>query len=105
MRNGRFISSKNATIFYRVYGTGKAVVLIHGFGEDGNIWAWLTGKLKNNFHVIVPDLPGSGKSKMLKDNEQISIDDYAEVIVDILKKESLDKCTIIGHSMGGYITL
>jgi len=32
------ISYQNATIFYRITGTGKPVVLVHGFGEDGDIW-------------------------------------------------------------------
>jgi pimeloyl-ACP methyl ester carboxylesterase len=106
MENNRFTSFKNATLFYRVYGTGKAVVLIHGFGEDGSIWNYLAGELKNNFLVIVPDLPGSGRSTFLEaGDEEISMDDYAEVIIHILKKETLDECTIIGHSMGGYITL
>lgn len=107
MENNHFISFNNSKIFYRIYGSGKAVVLIHGFGEDGDIWNYMAEKLKNNFMVIVPDLPGSGKSEILKDDgsEQISIEDYAEVIISVIKKESIDKCTVIGHSMGGYITL
>ena len=105
MERNQFISFRETTIFYRIYGSGKTVVLIHGFGEDGNIWNYLSNKLQNNFSVIIPDLPGSGKSELLKDKEQILIDDYAEVIVHILKKESLNKCTAIGHSMGGYVVL
>ncbi|MEO6453736.1 MAG: alpha/beta hydrolase [Ginsengibacter sp.] len=106
METNQFISFRNSTIFYRVYGSGKAVILIHGFGEDGNIWSYIADKLKNNFLVIVPDLPGTGKSEILEDeNVNVTVDDYAEVIIHILKKESLDDCIIIGHSMGGYITL
>jgi pimeloyl-ACP methyl ester carboxylesterase len=105
---GNFQSAKynNSTIFYRISGTGKPVVLLHGFGEDGNIWNDLAAKLAENFKVIIPDIPGSGKSEILNDDEkQISTDDYAKVIMHILNKENVTTCTIIGHSMGGYITL
>ena len=106
MENHQFIPFKNSTVFYSISGQGKTVVLIHGFGEDGNIWNETVKKLKNNFRVIVPDIPGSGKSTILKDeNTQISIDDYAEVIIHILGNESVTTCAVIGHSMGGYIAL
>ncbi|MDB5223447.1 MAG: hypothetical protein JWN83_2114 [Chitinophagaceae bacterium] len=130
MPNSRLITYKNKSIHYRVFGKGSPVVLIHGFGEDGNIWNGLIKDLQNNFSLIIPDLPGSGKSGMLDGN--ISIEDYAEVIKAILDNE-LQKVfpekvfhsqqsspfplrqlagemegagvTMIGHSMGGYITL
>ena len=103
---------QNKKIFYRTGGQGKPVMLLHGFAEDGNIWNYQLQKLMENFYVIVPDLPGSGKSEMLEG--EISIEDYAEVvkaIVDpeIIKKEKNKSAgnlfTLIGHSMGGYITL
>ena len=99
---------KDATIFYTVSGTGKTVVLIHGFGEDGSIWQEQVNFLKDHFCVIVPDIPGSGNSSFLKD---ANIDIFAEIIKNILdtevQKSSIDKndVTMIGHSMGGYITL
>ncbi|MEP6595192.1 MAG: alpha/beta hydrolase [Ginsengibacter sp.] len=106
MENNKFIPFKNSTIFYRVSGQGKTVVLIHGFGEDGNIWNDIVKKLKNDFRVIVPDIPGSGRSTILKDEDTpILIDDYAEVIIHVLKNEPENNFVIIGHSMGGYIAL
>lgn len=117
----------NKKIFYRVAGNGKPVVLIHGFGEDGNVW-WppptppkeglansqpsLFGNtsLTDKFRFIIPDLPGSGKSEMIDD---MSIEGLAEVIKEILEAEvpkvppsgGFRGACIIGHSMGGYITL
>jgi len=99
-------------IFYRVQGKGKPVVLTHGFAEDSNIWNYQLEKLSEKFYVIVPDLPGSGRSEMLEGN--IRIEDYAEVIKAIIDVEVTGKekdkgvrnlFTLIGHSMGGYITL
>ncbi|MEI9911773.1 MAG: alpha/beta hydrolase [Bacteroidota bacterium] len=51
-------------IFYRVYGNGKPVLLVHGFGETGDVWKNQVEFLKNKFQLIVPDLPGSGQSEI-----------------------------------------
>ena len=76
---------QNKKIFYRTEGKGKPVMLLHGFAEDGNIWNYQLEKLQEKFYVIVPDLPGSGKSEMLEG--EISIEDYAEVIKAIADVE------------------
>jgi len=115
------ITIDNKKIFYNRTGTGGTVVLIHGFGEDGRVWDNQVTYLKNKFKMIVPDLPGSGKSEMVED---MSMEGMADVIKQILDKElsknstsalkghphnmveeSSARVCIIGHSMGGYITL
>ncbi len=107
----KFIKYQKKYIHYKVVGKGKAVIFLHGFGEDGNIWTELITDFKNDYLLIVPDIPGSGQSEMLNEENiiptrrQVSIADYAEVIKGILDKEFIRECTIIGHSLGGYITL
>jgi len=118
---------QNASIFYRSIGVGKPVVLIHGFAEDGEIWNNQLDFLKDHFRLIVPDLPGSGQSELLPN---ANIETYAEIIKQIIDVElqksfipeveestltakntgtfaweSDGLVTIIGHSLGGYITL
>jgi len=93
---------ENKKIIYSTNGTGSPVILVHGFGEDGNVWKNQIDVLKQNFHLIVPDLPGSGKSEMIDD---MSMAGLAEVLHSIIHEEKIDRCTVIGHSMGGYITL
>lgn len=97
----------NKKIFYTIEGNGKPIILVHGFAEDSNIWKYQVEKLKENFLVITPDLPGSGKSEMLEG--KILIEDYAEVVKAIADRELINEnknqFTLIGHSMGGYITL
>ena len=93
---------QSAQIFYRITGSGKPVVLIHGFAEDGEIWNNQIEFLKNHFTLIIPDLPGTGKSEL---NEDMSIEGIAESIKAIIIKENISQAIIIGHSMGGYITL
>jgi pimeloyl-ACP methyl ester carboxylesterase len=94
---------KDLSLFYRIFGNGEPVVLIHGFGEHSAIWGGLTGELSKDYKLIIPDLTGSGRST--GNLETLSMDTMAEHINEILKKENIDKCYIIGHSMGGYITL
>ena len=89
-------------ITYRLYGNGKPVMLIHGFGETGDVWKNQVAFLKDSFQLIVPDLPGSGQSEMIDD---MSMEGMAEVLKLILDKEAINQLSMIGHSMGGYITL
>jgi len=99
------ITYQSSKIFYRTIGNGKPVVLIHGFAEDGNIWKNQIEFLKNHFYLIIPDLPGSGKSTVISRQSAVGIEDYAEVIKAVLDKEEITQCAMAGHSMGGYITL
>lgn len=91
-------------IYYSTVGKGLPVLLLHGFGEDGCVWDAQVDHLKSKFYVIIPDLPGSGRSELLT-GEKRSMDDYAACIYAILQQEKISKCVMIGHSMGGYITL
>jgi pimeloyl-ACP methyl ester carboxylesterase len=95
---------EKANINYSIYGIGKAVVLIHGFAEDSSIWNAQIEFLQNDFLLIVPDIPGSGKSDLIQ-KQHVQISDYAEIIKYILDQEKITTCTMLGHSMGGYITL
>ena len=96
------LSYQNKKTFYRSIGKGKPVMLVHGFGEDGNVWNRQVEYLQDKCYLIVPDLPGSGQSEMIDD---MSMEGLAEVLHSIIHEEQIDKWTVIGHSMGGYITL
>jgi pimeloyl-ACP methyl ester carboxylesterase len=91
-------------IFYDVYGSGTPVVLLHGFAEDSTIWSEQVSFLKQHCLLIVPDIPGSGRSQLLQ-KENVTIEDYADVVNALLAFEQIEKCILIGHSMGGYIAL
>lgn len=93
---------KSKKIVYRTQGEGKPVILVHGFGETSAVWDKQVDFLKKYFRIIVPDLPGSGDSELLDD---MSIEEMAESIHAIIHEENIEQCPVIGHSMGGYITL
>ena len=90
-------------MYYKVTGKGKTVVLIHGFIEEGLMWNDTAKALSKNYKVIVPDLEGFGNSPL--ESKTLSMEKYANDIFELLKKEKVNKCIMLGHSMGGYITL
>ena len=92
---------KKNKIFYRVIGEGAAVVLLHGIPADGDLWCNQFNELAG-FKFIIPDLPGSGSSEMIED---MSLEGMAEVIKILLDAEKISSASLIGHSMGGYISL
>jgi pimeloyl-ACP methyl ester carboxylesterase len=94
----------DTNITYNIYGDGDVVVLLHGFGEDSRIFSTQVETLGKISKIIVPDLPGSGKSDLLKKYD-VAIDDYADCIHALLINEEVTSCKVLGHSMGGYITL
>ncbi|HBD37874.1 MAG TPA: alpha/beta hydrolase, partial [Cupriavidus sp.] len=56
------IQTEGATLYVRVGGSGPAVVLLHGFGDTGDMWAPLAAELARTHTVVVPDLRGMGLS-------------------------------------------
>ncbi len=96
------ISYKNKSVSYRVIGQGNPVVLLHGFAEDKEIWIRQVKALENNYQLIIPDLPGSGGSESTGD---LSMDSMADTIKHILNEEGISETVLIGHSMGGYVSI
>jgi pimeloyl-ACP methyl ester carboxylesterase len=98
----KYFTYQSSQIHYRSIGNGKPVILVHGFAEDGEIWNNQASHLQEKFQLLIPDLPGSGKSELIND---MSMEGMAEVIHSIIHEENIDTCPVIGHSMGGYIAL
>jgi len=101
MKNMIEFSGKN--IHYQVSGEGKALVLLHGFIESLDIWDDFADALSNDFKVICIDLPGHGKSDVIK--EIHTMDLMAECVKFVLDHLDIGTCVMLGHSMGGYVTL
>lgn len=92
-----------STINYLEEGSGPTVILIHGFPFNHQIWNDFVEKLSDTLQVVSIDLPGFGKSQGLP--EGFTIDDVATVVLDWISKRNYTNPVIVGHSLGGYVTL
>lgn len=88
---------------YEVRGNGLPVMLVHGFTEDRRIWDPLLKGLEEKYTWILPDLPGSGHSAFNQSMQEIT--DFAACILAITEEEKISAFVLIGHSLGGYISL
>jgi pimeloyl-ACP methyl ester carboxylesterase len=84
-------------------GKGHALVLLHGFCETNTCFNKQV-LLLNNYAIqtICIDLPGFGKSRNVMRN---SIEEMADAVYQTLAELAIQSCVMVGHSMGGYVTL
>ena len=92
---------KGRSIYFREYGRGEPLLLVHGLGSSGADWGLQLPVLEKRFRVIVPDLPGSGRSQPPR--EQYSIAGFASALWALLDQLQLDRVNIVGFSMGGAV--
>lgn len=99
----KFVEYKNAHIAYSDEGTGKVVVLLHGFLENSNMWQYLQPKLIKQYRVICIDLLGHGKSESV--GYVHTMEEMADAVYEVLHQLNIEKAIFVGHSMGGYVSL
>lgn len=91
--------SNSGEVTYFEGGKGKKVILIHGFMVHAGNWINIAPKLKKQYQVIMPDLPGHGDSPWIKPISLESIGEAMEAFLLEMSKE--EPVTLIGNSMGG----
>lgn len=92
-------------LYFNIQGQGETLVLVHGFCEDSRVWSAIVPALKAKHQVVEIDVSGFGKSPLDSSKELESIDDIADRLAFTLQQTGIQKCCLVGHSMGGYITL
>ncbi|MDR0954344.1 MAG: alpha/beta hydrolase [Rikenellaceae bacterium] len=82
----------------------KCLVLLHGYLESMDIWDDFGGQLaKAGYRVVTLDLPGHGISEIVGPTHSMAY--LASIVAQLLDKQQIEKATLIGHSMGGYVAL
>lgn len=89
-------------LHYSEAGNGYPVVLLHGFCENNTCFNKQVLLLKEHYNVICPELPGSGNTFTASG---ITMESMADEVFALLQELNIKKCVLIGHSMGGYVTL
>ncbi len=89
-------------LHYTSTGSGQTIVLIHGFCENNTCFNEQVFLLKAHYNLICIDLPGHGLSPL---QEPFGIEDIADRVKQVLDTCGVEQCVMMGHSMGGYVTL
>lgn len=91
-------------LHFTVEGKGKTLVFLHGFLESSSMWSFLQLNQLNSQSIFI-DLPGHGKSTLTDNSESPSMDFMAKEVLKVLNFLEIDSYSVIGHSMGGYVSL
>ena len=97
------IEFKKGRISYDVSGKGSAIVFLHGFLEDRKMWNAYSEKLSRTFRTISIDLPGHGESSIFGYCHSMEL--MSEAVMAVLKHLKIRRFYLIGHSMGGYVSM
>ncbi|MFW0784076.1 alpha/beta hydrolase [Gordonia sp. CPCC 206044] len=88
---------------YRIAGSGPALLLIHGIGDNSSTWDAIIPTLAQHYTVIAPDLLGHGRSD--KPRADYSVPAFANGMRDLLVVLGITKVTVVGHSLGGGVAM
>ena len=78
----------------------RAIIFIHGSGGEGSVWGYQLSLLSESFRLIIPDLPGHGKSEGVSFE---TVKEYALWLNDFAEGLGLSSFYLAGHSLGGAI--
>ncbi|GAB3199216.1 pimeloyl-ACP methyl ester carboxylesterase [Pontibacter aydingkolensis] len=79
------------------------LVFLHGFCESTKVWETFTKPLEHKFRIILLDLPGFGENT--QSVHEYSMESMADDVKRQLDEQGVKKCILIGHSMGGYVSM
>jgi len=98
------VDVNGVTLAYRVVGDpiGQPMVLLHGLGDDERDWHPVLAALASNYRVYVLDLRGHGRSSH---PGRYSFELMRDDVVGFLDAAGVERCVLIGHSMGGTVAI
>lgn len=97
----RMVAANGTRIFVRVGGAGPVVLLLHGFGDTGDMWARLAAHLARDRTVVVPDLRGMGLSD--KPEGGYAKWNQAADMREVLQALGIGKAAVVGHDIGTMV--
>ena len=95
------IETNGTVLHVRIGGTGPAVMLIHGYGDTGDMWAPLAAVLVRDHTVVAPDLRGMGLSASATSG--FTKKNQAEDIAGVMKALHIERADVVGHDIGNMV--
>jgi pimeloyl-ACP methyl ester carboxylesterase len=99
----RWLTVKSRRVRYLVGGAGPPIVLVHGLGGSATNWCELAPVLTRTRRVVIPDLPGHGRSERL--HGVAGLASYADRVAAVAEAEDAVPAPVVGHSLGGLVAL
>ncbi len=101
----RHLSIGNLRMWVREAGVAEGVplLLLHGLVVSGEAWVQAAQLLSKGYRVIVPDLPGSGRSD--KPDTGYAVEKLANQVLGLIDALDLSQVVVVGHSFGGHVAL
>jgi pimeloyl-ACP methyl ester carboxylesterase len=97
----RDVETNGVRLHVRTGGAGPAVVLLHGYGETGDMWAPLAVELARDHTVIVPDLRGMGLSS--KPAGGFDKKTQGHDVAGVLDALGVERCALVTHDIGNMV--
>ncbi|MGZ4206680.1 MAG: alpha/beta fold hydrolase [Actinomycetota bacterium] len=96
----RTVDASGTSIYLREYGDGSPVVLLHGFPQTGRCWEQVAGALAAEHRVLVPDLPGYGRSARPPSYDARAL---GSTMAAFMEAAGAPRAAVVGHDWGGAV--
>lgn len=99
------VNINGVNLHYQMAGEGKTIVFIHGYTGSSRDWIKQISALGPRYAVVAMDQRGHGKSGAPSQEDDYSMEIFVEDIYGILYHLNIERCCLVGHSLGGFICL
>lgn len=89
-------------LYYKIYGTGQPVIILHGLFGMGDNWRTIAKKMESRYQCILVDLRNHGRSSH---DTVMNIQSMTEDLLELLHGLQIEKAILIGHSLGGKVAM
>ena len=93
---------KNLKLYYKSYGTGDPIIILHGLFGMGDNWRTIARLMESQYQCILVDLRNRGRSPH---DEVMNFEVMAADVLELIKDLDLDDAVILGHSLGGKVAM
>lgn len=99
------VKANDVNLYCEQAGEGEAVVFLHGYTGSSQDWANQLAHISAKYRAVAIDHRGHGRSEAPAAEEDYSIYIFSQDVYELLKELGIDRCCLVGHSMGGFMAL